>query len=145
MRYRLATTTFLTLAALVLLVPGYGAAQAPAEDNPRFISFDEVAPETDPEHNSDPAADLTYTYGWVAGDTLVIELDFSSDWGEIHLMVALERNRDPDGGSGDPFEFPVAYGHENRPDFVFTYKYSASDYADLRRWNAGALLRQRVG
>ena len=138
MRYRFATANVLALAVSLLLLVTAGAVSARADDNPRFISFDEVAPETDPDHNSDPAADLTYTYGWVAADTLVIELDFDSDWGEIHLMVALERNRDEDGGTSDPFQFPVTYGHENRPDYVFTYKYSASDYADLRRWNEGA-------
>jgi len=137
MKYRFATS-MLALAALLLVMAGAPAAPAHAADDPRFISFDEAAPESDPAHNSDPGADFTYSYGWVAADTLVIELDFDTDWGDIHLMVALERNGDADGGTGDPFEFPVTYGHADRPDYVFTYKYSAMDYADLRRWNEGA-------
>ncbi len=128
----------ITVFALALTVSWLLAAGPAAGDDPRFISFDEAAPESDPDHNSNAAADLTYTYGWVAGDTLLIEVEFASEWGDIHLMVALERNGDAAGGPGDPFEFPVAYGHENKPDYVFTYKYSADDYADLRRWNDGA-------
>jgi|GEM_PF-2533570 len=138
MRYRFATPSFLIALALSLLIALAFTAPAAAEDDPRFISFDEAAPETDPDHNSNAAADLTYMYGYVAGDTLVIELDFASEWGEMHLMVALERNRDADGGASDPFEFPVTYGHADKPDYVFTYKYSANDYADLRRWGEGA-------
>ncbi len=138
MRHRFSTTIFLAVAVPLLLMVSAGASPANAVEDPRFISYDEAAPESDPAHNSNPEADLTYTYGWVAGDTLVVELDFASDWGEIHLMVALERNRDAAGGPSDPFEFPVTYGYENKPDYVFTYKYSASDYADLRRWNNGA-------
>ena len=128
----IALVLFTQAAATVAAVP------ADLAENPRFISFDEAAPESDPDHNSNPAADLTYTYGWVAGDTLVVEIDFESDWGELHLMVALERNRDAAGGAQDPFEFPVLYGHAEKPDYVFTYKYSANDYADLRRWNGAA-------
>lgn len=127
----------LTLAVYTLATGAEAAPTASAQD-PRLISVDEEAPESDPNHNSDPGSDLTYTYGWVAGDTLVVELDFASDWGDLHLMVALERNSDAAGGARDPFEFQIFYGHESKPDYVFTYKYSANDYGDLRRWNAGA-------
>jgi ABC-type sugar transport system substrate-binding protein len=72
MRFRSPKVSLLALAAFCLLAAGAGPAQAAPEDSPRFISFDEPAPETDPAHNSSPEADLTYTYGWVAGDTLVV-------------------------------------------------------------------------
>lgn len=130
-------TSLVLALAVCSLAPQARAGPAAPAQNPRLISVDEAAPESDPDHNSDPGADLTYTYGWVAGDTLVIELDFASDWGDLHLMVALERNRDAAGGTRDPFEFQIFYGYDNKPDFVFTTKYSANDYADLRRWNAG--------
>jgi hypothetical protein len=129
---------FVLTLAVYSLATGAEAAPTASAQNLRLISVDEAAPESDPNHNSDPGSDLTYTYGWVAGDTLVVELDFASDWGDLHLMVALERNSDSAGGARDPFEFEIFYGHESKPDYVFTYKYSANDYGDLRRWNAGA-------
>jgi hypothetical protein len=138
MKVSLNTIFAVMLAAAFLGLSGRAAGPALAADDPRLISVDEAAPESDPAHNSDPGADLTYSYGWVAGDTLVVEIDFASDWSDIHLMLALERNRDTAGGPSDPFEFEVFYGYEYKPDYVFTYKYSANDYADLRRWNAGA-------
>ena len=107
--------------------------------DPILVSFDEPAPETDPDHNSDPGADLTYQWAWLEGsasDTLVVTLDFATIWTDVHLIVILERDADAAGAASDAFEFPVTYGHANKPDYVFTYKYSANDYADLRRWRS---------
>jgi hypothetical protein len=101
----------------------------------RLVSQDEAAPESDPAHNSLPDVDLTNMYAWLRGDTLNVAVDFTSPWDAVHLMVALEKNGDRAGGGSDPFEFPINYRHTYRPDYVFTYKYSSQDYADLRRWN----------
>ncbi len=107
------------------------------DGDPTLVSADEAAPESDQAHNSNRDADLTYMYAWLEGanlDTLVVALDFTSSWNGIHLLVVLETKGDVAGATQDPFEFPVAYGHSLKPDYVFTYKYSSEDYADLRRW-----------
>jgi hypothetical protein len=104
---------------------------------PRLVSTDEEAPESDPDHRSNANVDLTLMFAEIEGDTLGIMLDFFSSWDGVHLMVMLETANDADGGSSDPFEFPINYRHSEKPDYVFTYKYSADDYADLRRWNKG--------
>jgi hypothetical protein len=104
----------------------------------RVAANDEAAPESDQAHNSDPNVDLTTVLAYITSDTLKIALDFASSWGGVHLMVALERNRDAAGAASDPFQFPVQYGHALKPDYIFTYKYSGADYADLRRWNGSA-------
>ncbi len=136
---------YLGFTLLLVALPLGMVAAAPPGTGPllaggRLVSVDEAAPESDPDHNSDPGVDLTSMYAWFDGagqDTLVIALDFSSTWGDLHLMVALEKNGDADGGEQDPFEFLISYGHALKPDYVFTYKYSAQDYSDLRRWNDG--------
>ncbi len=100
----------------------------------RLVSIDEKAPESDSLHNSHPEADLTTVFAWLGQDTLFVMLDFVSAWDGMHLMVALEVNGDAQGGNQDPFQFPIYYRHTLRPDYVFTAKYSSSDYADLRKW-----------
>jgi hypothetical protein len=147
----LALTGFLAVAwlgavpsAVPAALPAAGAtlvaAASTAPADPTLIAIDEAAPESDESHNSDAGADLTKMYAWFEGaglDTLVVALDFASSWDGMHLMVAIERARSAAGGLSDPFEFPVQYDHALKPDYVFTYKYSAADYADLRRWNGG--------
>ncbi len=102
-----------------------------------IVAVDETAPESDPAHNSDPGVDLTIMHATSDAETLAVTLDFASDWDGTHLMLALESHDDAAGGTSDPFGFPVNYGHALLPDYVFTYKYSAADYADLRRYNGG--------
>jgi hypothetical protein len=99
----------------------------------RLVANDEPAPETNRPH-SNPAVDLTTMFAWLVPDTLKVMLDFASTWEGVHLVVALETKNDAAGGDQDPFQFPVYYRHALRPDFVFTYKYTANDYGDLRRW-----------
>ena len=103
--------------------------------DPRLASIDEAAPESDPAHNSDPNVDLTTVFAWLEAETLKVSLDFASVWDGVHLMVVLEVDHDAAGSDQDPFQFPIFYRHPNRPDLVFTYKYSSNDYADLRHWN----------
>lgn len=100
----------------------------------KLVSIDQAAPESDSLHNSHPEADLTTLFAWLEDDTLVVMLDFRSAWDGMHLMVAIDVNADALGGSQDPFQFPIYYRHTLRPDYVFTFKYSSADYADLRRW-----------
>ncbi len=100
----------------------------------RLVSTDETAPESDTAHNSNPDVDLTTMFAWLEPNTMVVMLDFSSSWDGVHLMVAIEVNGDADGGNQDPFQFPIYYRHQLKPDYVFTYKYSSNDYADLRKW-----------
>lgn len=106
-----------------------------------IVAVDETAPESDPAHNSDPGVDLTVMRAVVRAvarnDTLVVTLDFASNWDGVHLALLMETAGDAAGGSTDPFEFPVNYGHSQRPDYAFTYKYAAQDYADLRRFQGG--------
>jgi hypothetical protein len=71
-------------------------------------------------------------------DELILEVPFQSDWNGLQLHVIFETNNDEAGANRDPFEQPVNYGHEDRPDFALTSKYSANDYGDFRRWGAGA-------
>ncbi|MCK5597909.1 MAG: carboxypeptidase regulatory-like domain-containing protein, partial [Candidatus Eisenbacteria sp.] len=98
-----------------------------------IAAMDEVAPESDPDHNSDPGVDLTLLHAANDDDELIVWLDFDSNWDGVHLVLLLETHEDATGGASDPFGFPVDYGHTLRPDYVFTYKYAAEDYADLRR------------
>ncbi len=102
-----------------------------------IVAVDETAPESDPAHNSDAGVDLTIMRATSDAETLQVTLDFVSDWDGVHLMLELESHHDAAGGTSDPFGFPVNYGQPLLPDYVFTYKYAAGDYADLRRFNAG--------
>jgi hypothetical protein len=106
-----------------------------------IIATDEQAPESDPDHNSDPGADLTILRVANSADTLVVTHDFYSAWAGMHLAVVLETHANDTGASDDPFTFPIGYTHPYKPDYAFTYKYSdhaGEEYADLRRWNINA-------
>jgi hypothetical protein len=100
-----------------------------------IIAVDEEAPETDDGHNSNAGVDLTILHATNGADTLVVTLDFSSNWDGAHLGLAIEANGDADGATPEPFTFPINYGHDLLPDYAFTYKYAAENYADLRKWN----------
>ncbi len=102
-----------------------------------IVAVDETAPESDNAHNSNAGVDLTIMRATSDAETLEVTLDFSSDWDGVHLMLALESHDDAAGGASDPFGFPVNFGHTLLPDYVFTYKYAANDYADLRRFFGG--------
>jgi len=140
LRFQWAFSVIFLLVAVTLAASHTASAAPLLADDPTLVSVDEAAPESDAAHNSDPGADLTNMYARLEGaglDTLVIALDFTSSWSDMHVMVVLERNGDSDGAPSDAFEFPVDYGHDLKPDYVFTLKYSAQDYADLRRWGLG--------
>ena len=98
-----------------------------------ITGIDESAPESDVNHNSDAGVDLTVMHAANDSDELIVWLDFDSNWDGVHLALLVEVHGDAIGGASDPFEFPVSYGHALRPDYVFTYKYAAENYADLRR------------
>ena len=100
-----------------------------------IIAVSETAPESDPDHNTLPGVDLTVMRSANEGDTLVVTLDFTSDWTGIHIGLLIETSGTSGGGTTDPFGFPVNYGHGLLPDYCYTYKYAANDYGDLRRWN----------
>jgi len=106
--------------------------------DPRLVAVDEEAPESDQDHNSNPDVDLTTMFAEIGTESLTVSLDFSSPWGDVLLVVILETNRDAEGAGRDAFEQPIYFDHDLKPDYVFTTKYSAADYADLRRWRAGA-------
>ncbi len=98
-----------------------------------LVATDEVAPESDTNHNANPDIDLTALYAFSQNDTLVVKLPFRSNFNGAHMALLLESTGTPEGAVGDYFGFPIFYLHDLLPDFVFTYKYAADDYADLRR------------
>ncbi len=98
-----------------------------------IAAVDETAPESDPDHNSDAGVDLTILRLSNDAEELRVGLDFSSNWDGVHLGVLFEVKGDAVGGAGDPFEFPISFGHALLPDYALTYKYQANDYGDLRR------------
>ena len=100
-----------------------------------IIAVDEEAPESDDDHNSHEGVDLTILHASNSADTLVVTLDFSSNWDGAHLGLAIEVNDDEAGATPEPFTFPINYGHFLLPDYAFTYKYASEDYADLRKWS----------
>ncbi|MFH1502363.1 MAG: glucodextranase DOMON-like domain-containing protein [Candidatus Eisenbacteria bacterium] len=103
-----------------------------------IVAVDEEAPESDDDHNALDGVDLTILRATSDAETLEVSLDFESDWGGIvHLMLAVETRGTTAGGATDPFGFPVSFAHTLLPDFLFTYKYSTDDYADLRRSYGG--------
>ena len=71
-------------------------------------------------------------------DELILELPFQSDFNGMQLHIIFETNFDAAGASRDPFEQPVNYGHDDRPDYALTSKYSVNDYGDFRRWDTTA-------
>jgi len=98
-----------------------------------LVATDEVAPESDENHNSNPDIDLTALYTYSQNDTLIVQLPFHSNFNGAHMALLLESTGTPEGSIGDYFGFPIFFLHGLLPDFVFTYKYAADDYADLRR------------
>ena len=102
---------------------------------PGLAAFDEIAPESDPDHNADPNVDLTALATWIQDDELFVSVPFASSWNGVHLALLIEVNQDAEGAFSDAFAFPISYAHPLLPDYVFTYKYQADDYADLRRPN----------
>ena len=117
---------------------------------PGLAGFDEAAPESDPAHNTLPGVDLTTMAVWIADEQFHVRLPFTSDWGGLHFGLLIETTETGAGAFNDAFAFPISYAHELLPDYVFTYKYSADDYGDLRRpagapgawewynWNSGS-------
>ena len=103
-----------------------------------IAAMDEVAPESDANHNSDPGADLTALYLTNSDDALNVGLLFSSVWGGAHLGIVIESNGDAAGATVEPFRFPIAYAYDMLPDYAFTYKYYDGSYADFRRWDVVA-------
>ncbi|MCK4680514.1 carboxypeptidase regulatory-like domain-containing protein, partial [bacterium] len=98
-------------------------------------AMDEVAPETDPDHNSDEGLDLTVLRISNSADELIIGLILDSEWNGAHLGICIEANGDAAGATLDPFVFPINYGHALLPDYAFVYKFYDRSYADFRRWN----------
>ncbi len=99
-----------------------------------IVEIDETAPESDDDHNSNAGVDLTILSVTNDGDELIATLQFNSNWDGVHLATLFETHGDANGGTTDPFEFPVYFGHAFSPDYCFTYKYAADDYSDLRRF-----------
>ncbi len=82
-----------------------------------------------------PPTDLTALVVDNNPDLLKLDIPFASDWSGLQLHVIFETDFDAAGASRDPFGQPVNYGHDLKPDFAITCKYSADDYGDFRRWN----------
>ncbi len=82
-----------------------------------------------------PPTDLTALVVNNSQDHLILDIPFSSNWSGLQLTVIFETNFDAAGAASDPFVQPVNYGHELKPDYAITCKYSADDYGDFRRWN----------
>ncbi len=111
--------------------------------DPVAVQLRDVTVMTDPSwdqepaaHNSFDAVDLTSVVLDNTPDALTLEIPFASNWTGLQLHVLLETGWDAAGGSRDAFLMPVNFGHEDRPDFILTSKYSANDYGDFRRWDA---------
>ena len=106
-----------------------------------LAGIDEAAPESN-EPNSLAEVDLTTFSAQIRtganGDELVITVPFSSSFGGMHIGIALEVTGNESGATTDPFAFPITFAHDLLPDFALTYKYSANDYGDFRRWSGSA-------
>lgn len=102
-----------------------------------LAGIDEPAPEST-EPNASPLADLTTFATSIRGDDLVITIPFASSVSGLHIGMAFDVDQTTTGAVSDPFVFPITYAHEFLPDFGLTYKVSAGDYGDFRRWNVGA-------
>jgi hypothetical protein len=101
---------------------------------------DPPAPETAEGPNSFSAMDLTTVTLGNDPEFLEVKVKFASNWDGVHIGLIFETNNDAEGHPGDPFIFPIAFGHANKPDFALTYKYAADDYADMRKWESGQWL-----
>ncbi|MBN2566416.1 MAG: hypothetical protein JXB46_11975, partial [Candidatus Eisenbacteria bacterium] len=97
-------------------------------------AMDEVAPESDANHNSNPGMDLTALRVYNTTEELVIGLVYYSVWERAHVGVAIETKGDAAGAVSEPFTFPITYGHALLPDYAFTYRVNGDSYADFRRW-----------
>jgi hypothetical protein len=82
-----------------------------------------------------PPTDLTALVVDNTPSELLLEIPFASDWSGLQLHVIFETGFDAAGATRDPFEQPVNYGHEQKPDYAIVCKYSAYDYGDFRRFN----------
>ncbi len=102
-----------------------------------LLFTDPPAPEPDPAHNSIAQMDLTSVTVGNNSEALNISVDFSSNFNGVHIICLLETGYGgiSNGGTSDPFGFPVSYQHSDKPDFALTYKYSTDDYADMRFWD----------
>ncbi len=86
-------------------------------------------------HASFDAVDLTTVIVENTLDDLSITIPFSTTFENMILHVLLETQADAAGAPRDPFEQPVNYGHDLRPDYAITAKLGwDSNYTDLRRW-----------
>jgi hypothetical protein len=108
-------------------------------DKIQFFS-DPKAPEPDPGPNSFAAMDLTTVTIGNDPEFIEVKVKFASNWDGVHIGLIMETQGDAEGHLGDPFVFPIGFGHDNKPDFALTYKYAADDYADLRKWEEGQWL-----
>lgn len=106
----------------------------------RIMTFaDPKAPEPAPPHALSDM-DLTVTSIGNGPDGLEIKVRFASGWDGVHLGLILESGRTAAGAPGDPFGFPVSYGHAWKPEYALLYKYSSDDYADFRTWDGSQWL-----
>lgn len=101
---------------------------------------DPRAPEPDQAHNSLPQMDLTTVSIGNGPDGINVTVKFATNFNGTHIGMILETENNVAGASSDPFGFPISYGHNNLPEFVLTYKYTADDYADLRKWGGAGWL-----
>ncbi|MCB1183204.1 hypothetical protein KDM41_07210 [bacterium] len=125
-------------AGLVTLAVDGGVLGGDAAD----LQLRDVVVIPDPPYDQEPAGfatfdktDLTALIVDNTPENLLLEIPFQSDWGGLQLHVIFETENDAAGANRDPFLQPVNYAHGDRPDYALTYKYSADDYGDFRRWN----------
>jgi len=101
----------------------------------KILAFsDPKAPEPTPPHSL-AAMDLTRVTIGNDSEELVVKVKFASGWDGAHLGLVLETQGDAAGAPGDPFGFPIAYEHAEKPEYALVYKYSSNDYADFRKWD----------
>lgn len=101
----------------------------------RIVTFtDPKAPEPTAPHSLKDM-DLTVTSVGNSPDGLEITVKFASGWDGVHLGLILESAGTADGAPGDPFGFPISYGHAYKPEYALVYKYASDDYADFRKWD----------
>ncbi|MFH1756086.1 MAG: glucodextranase DOMON-like domain-containing protein, partial [Candidatus Latescibacterota bacterium] len=105
-----------------------------------LLFSDPKAPEPAPGPNSFTAMDLTTVTIGNGPQAIEINVKFATNWDGAHLGIILETANTPSGAPGDPFGFPITYGHALKPEFALTYKYSSDDYADLRKWDGSQWL-----
>jgi len=91
-----------------------------------------------PTRRTFPPTDLTAMVVNNDPDALLVEIPFTSNWDGMQIHLLIETGFDAAGATADPFQMPVSYGHDLKPDFVLTHKYSVNDYSDFRRFVGGA-------